>query len=311
MRRLHRVGALIALLVCARPFVASAQTCSGCIFLDCHTPAISAPNHLWGELEPGDTGVLPLGRDSSHLADYGNPEYIPRWTSVDPVEDASGKWLFAVTNMRVQAWSLNANPDLPSSVADLGLSQTGLQGIVDAHTATVFTTVRAAPNNSNQIAVGGVSNVGVGVFNTTNKVAPALRYQDGGKDVNEVYTARFGGRDYLFAARRARWRRRARLRYDADRRARLVLRRDHSHTSCAAPCTSARSARPRCCARAAFPAPATTSPSPRGLFQAAGGIYIYNVSTPADSAPGDEPASRGPESSTSRCGSRARATTSR
>src|SRR5262245_53099438 len=120
--------------------------------------------------------------------------------SVDPVQDASGKWLFAVTNMRVQAWGLN-NPDLPNAVADLGLSQTGLQAIVDAHTATVFTTVRTAPNSSNQIVVGGLSGVGVGVFNTTNKNSVALRYQDRSKDVNEVYTARLGnGRDYAFAA---------------------------------------------------------------------------------------------------------------
>ena len=97
---------------------------------------------------------------------------------MDPVTDASGSWLFALTTYRVQGWRLT-DPDAPFGVFDLGFSQSGLQGVVDAHTAQVFSSIKTAPGSSNQIAVGGTEGVGVGVFNTTNKaVVPSLRYQD-------------------------------------------------------------------------------------------------------------------------------------
>ncbi len=222
-----------------------------------------------------------MARDSSHLADYGNPEFIPRWTSVDPVEDSSGKWLFAVTNLRVQAWSLN-NPALPNAVADLGFSQTGMEAIIDAHSATVFTTIRTAPNSSNQIAVGGVSLAGVGVFNTTNKMLPALRYQDRNKDVNELYTARLGAnRDYLFAAGALNT---AGVRvYDLTSIAALgstcfettpsSILCGSVHVGAIGPASLQRASG----IHGAGNYLAIAAP----MFQAQGGIYIYNVSTPS------------------------------
>jgi hypothetical protein len=183
------------------PQAAKSQTCSSCVFLDCHTPAISVPSEYHGasELEPSDPGILPGTRDSSHQNNYGNPEFIPRWLSLDPVEDASGRWLFVVTNMRVQTWGL-ANPDAPQLIDDMGFSQSGLQAVIDGHTSTVFSSVRATPGNSNQISVGGTSGAGIGVFNTSVKNSATLRYQDQNKDVGSLYAARLGNRDYVFAA---------------------------------------------------------------------------------------------------------------
>jgi hypothetical protein len=177
----------------------AAEPCTGCIFLECHTPARAAPPELWGELEPSDDGVLPPARDSSGQGDYVSLPTISRWVSVEPIADASGSWLFALAAFRFQVYNL-ANPDLPKRVADVPLSQTGLQHNITGHTAQVFSQIRSAPDDSSLVAVGAESGVGFSVFRTATKSQPQLLFQDSSGNADRVHTARIGATDYAFAA---------------------------------------------------------------------------------------------------------------
>src|SRR5437764_392241 len=55
----------------------AAQTCdrSGCGYISCGTPATAAPPNLWGELQPTDSGTLPLNRNSTAFDDVRGDQY--------------------------------------------------------------------------------------------------------------------------------------------------------------------------------------------------------------------------------------------
>ena len=186
------------LISLAAPAVWGQDDCPDCLFMGCHTPVISPPSNLWGELQPADA-VLPGERDSSHQSNFGVLERIPRWLALDPVEDGSGRWLMAVTNFRVQTWSL-ATPDNPTDVGDVPLSATAIDVDITGHTPGVFLDIEAPPNNSNLVVIAGDNGAGTLVFDTTNKIQPKLLYQHLKFDARRVHTARLGGRDYAFVA---------------------------------------------------------------------------------------------------------------
>ena len=187
-------------------FVGSLAAHAQCVWSPDHTPATGVPSVLWGNLQPTDTGNLPSNRDSSDYQENGAGggfEGNPYWASVD----VEGGYVFAAAGRRIQIWNANTNPGSPTVEYNIGLS--GLTSIVpalvwtpDAHAFIVFNDIDAPPNNSNLFAMVGQNGVGTAIFDSSNKAASRLIYQDhgNGRWGKEVYAGSIGGRDYAFAA---------------------------------------------------------------------------------------------------------------
>jgi len=180
---------------------AQAGTCGDgtCTFSDCHTPAISRDPALWGELEPGFVGTLPVNRDTTDFDQVGDFEAHPYWLSLD-VENG---YVFTVAGRRLQIWNANANPGNPTSVFDEGFRDLNLTWTPDAHAFFIFEDIDAPPADDDIIALVGRYGVGMAVYDTTVKSSPVMKYQDygigNGRWGEEVYAATIGGRDYAFA----------------------------------------------------------------------------------------------------------------
>ena len=76
----------------------------------------------------------------------------------------------------------------------------GIRAGANGHTPLVLTSVRAAPDDSSLVALGGEINAGLSIVRATNKTKPSLVYQDELRDVRRIYTTRINGTPYVFAA---------------------------------------------------------------------------------------------------------------
>src|SRR5262249_26692036 len=61
-------------------------------------------------------------------------------------------------------------------------------------------TLDAPAGDDTLLAVGGISPLGLSIWDTTNKTTPVVMYQDApNKEISQVYAAPIGGRAYAFA----------------------------------------------------------------------------------------------------------------
>ena len=113
--------------------------------------------------------------------------------------DIENSWIFHSYYWGFSIWDGRTNPGAPARTAMLG----GSANIPNWPGLTEFTqivfAIDAPEGNDTIMALGAISPVGLSIWDTTNKSAPRILYQDKGKWVNQVHTARINGRDYAFA----------------------------------------------------------------------------------------------------------------
>ena len=154
-----------------------------------------APSALWGNaLQP--VGVI-FDSTSYNGNQLANSRY-PQATSVD-IENG---YLFASYWAGIGIWDLHTDPENPTKLS-----------LVDGWGGGVFPfwpgagetdqyvySVDAPEGDDSVVAVGGISPVGLTIFNTSSKTAPVAVYQDfTGKEIQQVHAATIGGRAYAFA----------------------------------------------------------------------------------------------------------------
>ncbi|MCH9649119.1 MAG: PKD domain-containing protein [Deltaproteobacteria bacterium] len=193
---------LIPSILCSLMLSLSLPASSQCALDEDKTPARGAPSQLWGELAPFDTGQLPNPRDNTDWNQIGDFETHPYAISLDVEQN----WVFLAQNRRFQIWNASTLPgsfNVPQF--DIGLRSMETAGLIytdSGHSFFVFEDIDAPPNNSNVVALVGVDGMGMAVYNTTNKSAPQLTYQDhgGGRYAKQVYVTTISGQHYAFVA---------------------------------------------------------------------------------------------------------------
>ena len=172
-----------------------------CSFSPDKTPALGVPSVLWGDLAPTDVGQLAILRDNTAFDRFGaGPSFEANpYTFALDVEDG---WLFVARNRRFEIWDARTSPALPARTFDIPHTATGLTWTVDAHGYFLYQDVDAPPGNSDIAAVAGNYGIGIAVFDTSNKSAADLLYQDhgNGRWADQVYAASIGDREYAFLA---------------------------------------------------------------------------------------------------------------
>jgi len=156
--------------------------------------AVGPPATLWGQLQP-----------EKILLDATTWTGSQRPTTRYPIStavDIENGWVFQSFYGGFSIYDARTNPADPQRVSLIGGYEGGFPGWPPApgeFTQIVFY-IDVPEGNDNLAAVAGVSNVGLSIWDTTNKSAPRELYQDTSKYSYQVYAARIGGRDYVFAA---------------------------------------------------------------------------------------------------------------
>ncbi len=175
---------------------AAQTTCdrSGCGWITCGTPVTPAPQSMWGELQPVDTGVLPALRDSSAFQEFVQfYSDFPWYTGLD-VQNG-----FLVTSMAygLKIWDLRTHPAAPDLLGSADF--TAFPVWVDTSEDKWPLSDVAMPPGDDSIAVTAChSGVGFAAFDLTDKTKPALLYQSHKKNGEEVYVTTIGGTQYAF-----------------------------------------------------------------------------------------------------------------
>lgn len=159
--------------------------------------ATQPPQTLWGELQPINVILNSTAYNGNQLAD----SRFPQATSVD-IENG---YLFASYWAGFGIWNLQPDPENPT-VTMMRLID-GWQGAFPLwptgnsnETDQFIYTLDAPAGDDTLLAVGGISPLGLSIWDTTNKAAPVPMYQDAlGKEISQVYSATIGGRAYTFA----------------------------------------------------------------------------------------------------------------
>jgi PKD repeat protein len=188
------VAATLFSLVAARPSFAK-----GCAE---GSPVSPVPASLWGELKPASI----ISDASRYTGNQLSDSAYPQITAVD-VENG---FLFASYWSGFQIWDVNgANAATPVKkvIVDgwAGHSCRTPSGEFPSwpgcseFDAWIWA-LDAPTGNDNMVALGGENPVGLALFNTTNKTAPTLTYQDPEHSIHQVYAATINNRAYAFAA---------------------------------------------------------------------------------------------------------------
>jgi PKD repeat protein len=183
--------AVLALLaaVLLSPSTALAKGCAE----SSNTPN-KVPQQLWGELQS-----ISVPQDATNF--NGNQRADTRYPMVTSVDIESG-YVFASAYFGFQIWDIRSNPEQPTKlgVAD-GWSGAFASWVPGNSEVDQIVFAIDASSDGNLAAVGGINPVGFSIWNTQNKSAPTLLYQDApSKQIHQVYTANINGRDYAFAA---------------------------------------------------------------------------------------------------------------
>lgn len=194
---------LATTLVLVPRLALATHDCMGCGCLGV-TPAVPAPEALWGELRPTDVGTLPADRDTSEHDEFqGEYWRYPYWMSLD-VENG---WLFAATNVGFQVWDVATDPAQPRQVA----FENGRYGDfpwfnVDPHMTFPVADVDAPEGVDDLVALAVDFGGGLVVWDTTAKSAPLGIYQHHGEGARAVavHAMEIGGRAWAFVADTAR-----------------------------------------------------------------------------------------------------------
>jgi len=172
----------------------SAAVAKGCIDTLPDQPR-QPPASLWGELQP--VGVIwdSTAYNGDQLAD----SHYPQATHVD-VENG---WLFVSYWAGFEILSLQ-DPENPVKMKLIdgwtpGSFPQWITGTSSEIDQFIYT-LDAPEGDDTLLAVGGISPMGLSIWDTTNKSAPVPMYQDAfGKEISQVYAATIGGRAYAFA----------------------------------------------------------------------------------------------------------------
>jgi PKD repeat protein len=190
---------LVALGLSATPVLGQCSADLTCQYLECRSPAFSAPAQLWGELQPADVGQLPGLRDNSDWSEFNDnfDETEPHWESLD-IENG---WIFTGIAYGLQIWDARTTPANPVRTKVIGRSSFPVWP-TDPHNYDPVRDLDAPPGNDGVVAMALSSDGGLVIFKTTDKSAPTARYADRGKDALQVYAGRIGSSDYAFTATR-------------------------------------------------------------------------------------------------------------
>jgi PKD repeat protein len=199
----HRSRLLAVLCVLVAAFIALAAAkpsfAKGCAE---GSPVLQVPNSLWGELQPASI----ISDASRYTGNQLSDHQYPQITAVD-IENG---FLFASYWSGFQIWDVSGNN------AATPVKRVIVDGWLGSNCRTPsgefaswpgcsefdawIWAVDAPTGNDNMVAVGGEDPVGVALFNTTNKSAPTMTYQDPNHSVHQVYAATINNRAYAFAA---------------------------------------------------------------------------------------------------------------
>jgi len=184
---------------------AQAQSCdrSGCGFISCGTPATPVPSSFWGEIQPAEASFTPCGsagpafcRDSTSFNEFVNAySSFPWFMSVDT---ANG-YVFTGLAYGLEVWDARSTPANPSPLGQVSLSDFPV-GPVNPEIKLPLQQVAAPSGVDSVAALAGLSGVGIGIVNLSNKTLPKLAYQSYKKEGQQVYAATLGGRQYAFLA---------------------------------------------------------------------------------------------------------------
>lgn len=194
------LGPLVAAVVMVQSLDAQATPCptAGCLWDQCRAKAVPVIPESEDLFEPLDTAALPQNRDTSHWQQNGNflSGNYPFWLHVD----TEGDYVFAADNTGLQIWQHTGAASFPRrSRVFLG----NVAGVAWCGTHELKQPIQwvSVPEGDSNVAVlgSGMCELGMLVFDTSNKNAPIFKYQAFGFDVGGVWSTKVGGAEYAVA----------------------------------------------------------------------------------------------------------------
>ena len=200
---IHRLLTAMPVLITIPLFLASPPAAGQLQQCGVQTPATGVTSDLWSSLHPTDVGALPAQRNSTNWNSFLRPDSkFPLFESVD----VKGGYTFVVYTTSFQIWDgLGANATQPQRLSE----RDGWRGEWlawppgNSEIRDFPIDVDAPAGNTNVVATAGEAEVGLGIWNTADKLHPRGIYHDVGRNFGEVYSATIGGRSYAFGAAEA------------------------------------------------------------------------------------------------------------
>jgi PKD repeat protein len=182
---------------------AASPTCdrSGCGRATCATPAAVVPSDRWGGLRPFNpsyTACTPQGpafcTDSTAFVE-SQQSYasFPWFMSLD----TQNGYLFVALSHGLQVW--DARGAYPSPLSQLSFQAFPVWSS-NPEIKWPLQDVSAPPGVDDEVAVSGLSDIGMAIIDLTDKTSPKILYQSYKKEGNQVYAMTTGGRRYAFLA---------------------------------------------------------------------------------------------------------------
>ncbi|HSU83754.1 MAG TPA: PKD domain-containing protein [Thermoanaerobaculia bacterium] len=192
---------LLSLTLVSPGELAAAGTCdrSGCGRAECATPAAPAPSDRWGGLRPvGGYTLCGTGAafctDSTAFIESQQAYWsVPWFMSVD----TENQYLFIALAHGLQVW--DAHAAIPQPVSQLSFAAFPVWS-VNPEVKWPLQDVDAPAGVDDEVALAGLSGIGIAIVDLADKTSPKLVYQNYGKEGNQVYAATLGGRRYAFLA---------------------------------------------------------------------------------------------------------------
>ncbi|PYQ60773.1 MAG: hypothetical protein DMF53_16385, partial [Acidobacteria bacterium] len=193
--------ALLSLTLSSPGELAAAGTCdrSGCGRAECAMPAAPAPSDRWGGLRPvgGYTFCAPgtaFCTDSTAFIESQQAYWsFPWFMSID----TENQYLFIALAHGLQVW--DAHSAIPQPISQLSFAIFPVWS-VNPEVKWPLQDVDAPANVDDEVALAGISGIGIAIVDLTDKTSPKLVYQNYGKEGNQVYAATLAGRRYAFLA---------------------------------------------------------------------------------------------------------------
>jgi len=176
----------------------SLPTSPGCGFMACKTPARPAPISLWGELAPVDTSPITPARDNTDFNEFGGgPQNTygatnPFWMSLD----IDSGYLYAAISHGIQIWDLRTTPANPTFVKLVSGSAT----LRHWSAGELKLPLRDIDVEGTLGAITGQGDIGIAIFDFSDRTSPRFLYQDDDHKGYQVYATTIGNQAYAFEA---------------------------------------------------------------------------------------------------------------
>ncbi|HEY4590748.1 MAG TPA: hypothetical protein VII86_16085, partial [Thermoanaerobaculia bacterium] len=192
---------LLSLTLSSPAKLAAAVTCdrSGCGRAECATPAAPAPSDRWSGLRPiggytlCGTGVAFCTDSTAFIESQEAYWSFPWFMSID----TENQYLFIALAHGLQVW--DAHNVIPQPISQLSFRAFPLWS-VNPEVKWPLQDVDAPADVDDEVALAGLSGIGIAIVDLADKTSPKLVYQNDGKEGNQVYAATIGGRRYAFLA---------------------------------------------------------------------------------------------------------------